>query len=65
MLFCHFFKVIQLIRSKPYEVTQTAKTKQSVWVRVCGSAPPFDLEAWEQHTLEFSDWESRDDCIYH
>lgn len=33
--------------------------------RLCGSALSFDLEVSEQHTLEFSDWESRDYCIYH
>lgn len=33
--------------------------------RLWGCARSFDLGVWEQHTLEFSDWESQDYCIYH
>lgn len=38
---------------------------QIVFIGLCGSAHSFDLEVSEQHTLEFSDWESQDYCIYH
>lgn len=41
------------------------ETIQIVFSRPCGSAHSFDLEVSEQHTLEFSEWESQDYCIYH
>lgn len=38
----------------------------ALYLAVCVvSAHSFDLEALEQHTLEFSEWESQDYCIYH
>ncbi len=38
---------------------------QIVFSGLCGSAHSFDLEVREQHSLEFSDWESQDYSIYH
>lgn len=48
-----------------HEITTCEIKHRLSLARLWSSAHSFDLEVSEQRTLEFSDWESRDYCIYH